>query len=199
MKNIKEMTPCVYPDHFTMNPFVPMAPSCLMLSAENPLNHYFFLVLAVPYKILLVFSSIAIQLGMSMKRTSWKCWVTLYLELGQCTVLTCWIVCRIDSSGNLWILKAWHPLLEPKDSSVSETYQLRWDLPTTDMDAWPKVLAPDIWLYFPLISKQGEFWTFSQGKKQKQNPKNPPKNQQPDPGVLDWLSIAFTRKLAVVR
>lgn len=128
-------------------------------------SHFLCLVLAVPHKILLVFSSIAVLLGMSVKRTSWKCWGTLYLELGQCTVLTCWIVCRIDSSGNLWILKAWHPLLEPQGSSPGEACQLHWGLATIDMESWAKVLAPDSWIYFTLISKQGEFWTFSKVKK----------------------------------
>lgn len=87
--------------------------------------------------------------------------IQVSLELAKCTVLTCWIVCSVDSSGKLLILKVWHPLLEPTDSSLGEAYQLHWDLPTTDRDAWAKVLAPDSWIYFLLISKQGEFLTFS--------------------------------------
>lgn len=102
-KNTEQIAPCMYPDHSTMNLFAPIAPSSLMLSAE--INHSICLVLVVPHKILLVWSSIAIQLGMSVKGAAWNCLLTSYLELGQCTVLPCWTVCSMDSSGNLWILK----------------------------------------------------------------------------------------------
>lgn len=159
-----------------------------MLSAERVIIH-FALVLSVPHKTLFVWSSIAVQLGMGVQRGSWKCLGDLIPRAGS---VHCAPLLDCVQYGFLWESmdsEGMAPSLESKDSSLGEAYQLHWDLPTTDMDAWAKVMAPDSWIYFPLISKQGEFLTFSQSKKKINT----------DLEVLDWLPILFTRKLAEVR
>lgn len=125
LTNIEQVTLFVFPDSSTINPLAPIAPSSLTLSAERIMIN-FCLEVTVPHKILIVFSSIANQSRMSVKRASWKCcvFVRVSLELANCTVLTCWIVCSIDSSEKLLIP-------ERSSSSWAKRQQLGWSLSVT--------------------------------------------------------------------
>lgn len=118
-----------------MNPFAPIAPSSLMLSAERIMINFSWCLLC-PTRHTPCVQFHCRSGGDQYEKGLLKMlsdFIQVSLELATCTVLTCWIVCSVDSCGKLLILKVWRPLLEPEDSSLGGAYQLHSYPPLTGM------------------------------------------------------------------